>query len=157
MKGLGVDVREHAYAYSPDPAGREPWNPDTMTHRYRRYADKVGIRSSLKELRHYSATQLLAAGVDLNTVARRLGHAEGSTTLKFYAQFSRPADQRAAAVIPSQLDELRKKERLRELYRQHPPILGAGELAAPAAIIGPQAGLDERTALAWLTEFASAN
>ena len=57
-----------------------------MTHRYRRYANQVGIRSSLKELRHYSATQLLHAGVDLNTVSARLGHAEGSTTLKFYAQ-----------------------------------------------------------------------
>ena len=109
MKELGVDVPEDAYAYSPDPAGREPWNPDTMTHRYRRYANKVGIRSSLKELRHYSATQLLAAGVDLNTVAGRLGHAEGSTTLKFYAQFSKPADQHAAAVIPSQLDGLARK------------------------------------------------
>ena len=64
-----------------------------MTHRYRRYARRVGITSSLKELRHYSATQLLAAGTDLNTVAGRLGHAEGSTTLKFYAQFTRPADQ----------------------------------------------------------------
>jgi integrase len=156
-KAIGVDVPEDAYAYSPDPAGREPWNPDTMTHRYRRYADKVGIRSSLKELRHYSATQLLASGVDLNTVAGRLGHAEGSTTLKFYAQFTRPADQRAAAVIPSQLDGLRKKERLRELYRQHPSVPGDGELVVLAAIIGPQAGLDEHTALAWLTEFASAN
>ena len=67
-KAIGVDVPEDAYAIS-RPAGREPWNPDTMTHRYRRYADKVGIRSSLKELRHYSATQLLASGVDLNTVA----------------------------------------------------------------------------------------
>ena len=76
-----------------------------MTHRYRRYADKVGIRSSLKELRHYSATQLLASGVDLNTVAGRLGHAEGSTTLKFYAQFSRPADRQAAAVIPPSLTD----------------------------------------------------
>jgi integrase len=157
MQELGVDVAEDAYAYSPDPAGREPWNPDTMTHRYRRYADKVGIRSSLKELRHYSATQLLAAGVDLNTVAGRLGHAEGSTTLKFYAQFSRPADQHAATVIPSQLDGLRKKERLRELYRQQPLTPGADGLAALAAVIGPQAGLDEHTALMWLTEFASAN
>ena len=109
---------EDAFAFSPDPAGRTPWNPDTMTHRYRRYARRVGIASSLKELRHYSATQLLAAGTDLNTVAGRLGHAEGSTTLKFYAQFTRPADQQAAAVIPSQLDGLRRKERLRELYRQ---------------------------------------
>ena len=119
-KAIGVDVPEDAYAYSPDPAGREPWNPDTMTHRYRRYADKVGIRSSLKELRHYSATQLLASGVDLNTVAGRLGHAEGSTTLKFYAQFSKPADRLAAAIIPASLDGLRKKERLRELYQSAP-------------------------------------
>ena len=156
MRQLGVDVPDDACAYSPDPAGREPWNPDTMTHRYRRSADKVGIRSSLKELRHYSATQLLAAGVDLNTVAGRLGHAEGSTTLKFYAQFSRPADQHAAAVIPSQLDGLRKKERLRELYRQRLPVPGADGLGALAAVIGPQAGLDEHPALMWLTEFASA-
>ena len=92
-----------------------------MTHRYRRYARKIGITSSLKEPRHYSATQLLTAGTDLNTVAGRLDHAEGSTTLKFYAQFTRPADQRAAVVIPSQLDGLRKKERLRDLYRQAPP------------------------------------
>ena len=30
---LGVPVPEDAYAFSPDPAGRTPWNPDTMTHR----------------------------------------------------------------------------------------------------------------------------
>jgi len=153
---LGVKVPEDAFAFSPDPAGLTPWNPDTMTHRYRRYARRVGIGSSLKELRHYSATQLLAAGVDLNTVAGRLGHAEGSTTLRFYAQFSRPADQHAAAVLPSQLDGLRKKERLRELYRQQLPAPGADGLGALAAVIGPQAGLDEHTALMWLTEFASA-
>jgi integrase len=154
---LGVGVPEDAFAFSPDPAGRTPWNPDTMTHRYRRYARRVGITSSLKELRHYSATQLLAAGTDLKTVAGRLGHAQGSTTLKFYAQFTSPADQHAAAVIPSQLDELRRKERLRELYRQHLPAPGTAGLASLAAVIGPQAGLDEHTALAWLTEFVSAN
>jgi hypothetical protein len=47
------------------------WNQDTVTHRYRRYAGVVDIRISLKETRHHSATQLLAAGVDLNTVAGR--------------------------------------------------------------------------------------
>jgi len=150
-------VPEDAFSFSPDPAGREPWNPDTMTHRYRRYARRVGITSSLKEFRHYSATQLLAAGTDLNTVAGRLGHAEGSTTLKFYAQFTRPADQRAAAVIPSQLDGPRKKERLRELYDQHRPTSESDSLAALAAIIGPQAGLEEVAALAWLSEFAAAD
>jgi integrase len=156
-RALGVDVPEDAFAFSPYPVGRTPWNPDTMTHRYGRYARRVGITSSLKELRHYSATQLLAAGTDLNTVAGRLGHAEGSTTLKFYAQFTRPADQRAAAVIPLQLDGLRKKERLRELYDQHQPASRSDSLAALAVVIGPQAGLDEDIALAWLTEFAAAD
>lgn len=77
--------------------------------------------------------------------------------MKFYAQFNRPADQRAAAVIPSQLDELRRKERLRELYRQHLSISGADALAVLTAVIGPQAGLDEHTALSWLMEFAAAD
>jgi integrase len=59
-RAIGAQVPEDVFAFSPDPAGREPWNPDTMTHRYRRYPRRVGIASSLKELRHYSATQLLA-------------------------------------------------------------------------------------------------
>ena len=152
MAEIGVEVPEDAFAYSPDPAGLEPWNPDTMTHRYRRYADMAAIRSSLMETRHYSATQLLAAGVDLNTVAGRLGHAEGSTTLKFYAQFTQAADQRAAAVIPAQLDGLRKRERLRHLYRQAPPGHDLGHLAST---FGPLTGLDRETALNFPAEFAA--
>jgi integrase len=150
-QGHGIEVPDDAFALSPDPAGLTPWNPDTMTHRYRRYAHRVGIASSLKELRHYSATQLLEAGTDLNTVAGRLGHAGGSTTLRFYAQFTRPADQRAAAIIPSQLDELRKRERLRELYRQAPTT----DLEYLAAALAPAVDIDQQTALAWLTELAA--
>jgi integrase len=153
---LRAEVPDDAYVFSSDPTGVVPWNPDTVTHRYRRYADRVGIRSSLKELRHYSATQLLHAGVDLNTVAGRLGHAEGSTTLKFYAQFVPLADQRAAIVIPSQLDLLRRKQRLSELFRGREVSVDPDRLSELAAVLAPQAGLDEHTALIWLTEFASA-
>ena len=32
-RAFGVQVPEDAFAFSPDPAGREPWNPATMTHR----------------------------------------------------------------------------------------------------------------------------
>ncbi len=70
-------------------------------------------------------------------------------------QFTRPADQAAAIVIPSQLDGLRKKERLRELYYHHLSASGGDGLAALAAVIGPQAGLEEDAALAWLTEFGA--
>jgi hypothetical protein len=75
----------------------------------------------------------------------------------FYAQFTWPAAQGAAAVIPSQLDGLRRKERLRELYRQHQTAQDTAELADLAVVIGPEAGLNEQTALAWLTEFATSD
>jgi len=41
------------------------------------------------------------------------------------------------------------------LYQQHTPPSGADELAVLASVIGPRAGLDDHTALAWLTEFVS--
>jgi integrase len=154
LAAAGVTVPLDAFAFSPDPAGSNPWNPDTMTHRYGRYAARVGISSSLKELRHYSATQLLSNGVDLRTVAGRLGHAEGSTTLRFYAQFAQPADQAAASLLSGQLAELRKKERLRELFSQQPTAADGAQRSVLAAALGPVVGLKPETALVYLTEFA---
>jgi integrase len=155
LAAVGVTVPDDAFVFSPDPAGSRPWNPDTMTHRYERYAGRVGISSSLKELRHYSATQLLSNGVDLRTVAGRLGHAEGSTTLRFYAQFARPADQAAASLLSGQLAGLRKKERLRELFSQQPAITDRAGLVALAAALAPVVGLEQEAVLAHLTEFAA--
>ena len=74
-----------------------------MTRRYKRLAEKLGLDSNLHELRHYSATELLTAGVDLRTVAGRLGHGDGTTTLRHYAAWVAVADQRAAAVVSSRL------------------------------------------------------
>ena len=153
LAAVGVTVPPGAFAFSPDPAGSRPWNPDTMTHRYERYASRVGISSSLKELRHYSATQLLSNGVDLRTVAGRLGHAEGATTLRFYAQYARPADQAAASLLSGQLAGLRKKEQLRELVRHQLAVTEPVGLAALAAALAPVVGLEQEMALAYLTEF----
>jgi hypothetical protein len=51
---------------------------------------------------HYSATELVAAGVDLRTVAGRLGHGNGgATALKVYAAWVDEADRRAAATMAS--------------------------------------------------------
>jgi integrase len=155
LEAAGVSVPPDAFAFSPDPAGSRPWNPDTMTHRYGRYAARIGISSSLKELRHYSATQLLSHGVDLRTVAGRLGHAEGSTTLRFYAQFAQPADQAAASLLSGQLAGLRKKEHLRELFRQQPAGRDGSTLGVLAASLAPVVGLEGERALAYLMEFAS--
>ncbi len=64
-------------------------------------AIKLKLRSTrLHSLRHYSATELVAAGVDLRTVAGRLGHGSGgATTLKVYAAWVDEADRRAATTM----------------------------------------------------------
>lgn len=150
-----VEVPNHAFVFSPDPAGSRPWNPDTMTHRYERLARKLGISSPLKELRHYSATQLLANGIDLRTVAGRLGHSGGGvTTLKYYAQFVRPADQQAAVMLSNQLAELRKKEHLWELFNER-PLVELDRLDELAATLGEQVGLGPDTVASHLREFTT--
>ena len=45
------------------------------------------------------ATELLTAGIDLRTVAGRLGHTNGATTLRVYAAWRDDADKKAAAVL----------------------------------------------------------
>jgi hypothetical protein len=66
-------------------------------------APKLKLRSTrLHSLRHYSATELIAAGVDIRTVAGRLGHGSGgATTLKIYAAWVDEAGQRAATAMGS--------------------------------------------------------
>ena len=64
----------------------------------------LGIDSHLHALRHYSATELLTAGVDLRTVAGRLGHGGGgATTLRVYAAWVGEADRRAAALMGTRM------------------------------------------------------
>jgi len=87
----------------------------------------------------------------LRTVAGRLGHSEGSTTLRFYAQFARPADQHAASVLSGQLDELRKKERLRKLFEQQASVDFESDLAA-AELLAPIVGLDLQATLEYIGE-----
>jgi integrase len=92
------------YVFSSDGVGERPWPPDTVTHWFRRVSAAAGVERTLRSLRHYNATQMLAAGTEPRTAAGRLGHAGGgSMTLKVYAHRTRPADQRAAELLASEL------------------------------------------------------
>ena len=81
-----------------------PCNPDGVTHRYARMCAAIGIDSHLHQLRHYSATELISAGVDIRTVAGRLGHGGGgTTTLRVYAAWVPESDKRAAALLAGRM------------------------------------------------------
>lgn len=102
---LGVSLSVDAFVFSPAPDGSLPYLPSAITQRYRRLAVRLKLRSTrLHSLRHYSATELVAAGVDIRTVAGRLGHGSGgATTLKVYAAWVDEADRRAATTMATVL------------------------------------------------------
>jgi integrase len=97
----GCKLDPDGYVFSLDPDGRSPRLPDSVTRRMTRLAHRLGMPGRhLHEFRHYSATQLLAGGVDLRTVAGRLGHGGGgAVTLRVYASFVAAADRRAADLL----------------------------------------------------------
>jgi integrase len=101
---VGIELRENARMFSRDPDGSTWPLPDTMSQRYERMCRRLGWDLNIKELRHYSATELIAAGVDLRTVAGRLGHSGGGvTTLRVYSAWRPEADDRAATTLGSRL------------------------------------------------------
>ena len=97
----GLAFRDDMFVFSPAPDASSPYGPRSLSNRYRRLAIKLGLRSTrLHSLRHYAATELIAAGVDVRTVAGRLGHGSGgATTLKVYAGWVDEADRRAATTM----------------------------------------------------------
>jgi hypothetical protein len=101
---LDVELAPTAYIFSLEPGGRTFLIPDSVTQRYDRMAGRLGIETTLHKLRHYSATELISAGVDPRTVAGRLGHGGGgATTLRVYAAWLSEADQRAAATLAGRM------------------------------------------------------
>lgn len=78
-------------------AGISPWRTDYISREFARLCDRTGVTDvHLHSLRHFTATQLLAAGETATTVAHRLGHSTTATTLKVYADYVLATDQRAA-------------------------------------------------------------
>jgi integrase len=100
LAAVGEERAKSAYIFSPVPDGSLPHHPDLLTRRFTRLARRLGIDASLKHLRHYNATELLAANHNVKIVGGRLGHGGGgTTTLKVYAVYRDQADQRAAGII----------------------------------------------------------
>src|SRR5919199_6862534 len=106
-EALDFELPGNARIFSLSPDGSTWLKPDSVGQRYARMCARVGWDMNLHQLRHYSATELIAAGVDVRTVAGRLGHGGGgSTTLRVYSAWVAEADQRAADSLTGRLPGL---------------------------------------------------
>lgn len=86
-----------------------PLPPSTVNYWWRRTTAAAGVRGvRLHDLRHYYASGLIAAGCDVVTVQRALGHSKPSTTLDFYSHLWPDAEDRtraAASKLMSGVDD----------------------------------------------------
>ncbi len=103
LKAMKSDAR--IFSLAPD--GSTWLKPDSVSQRYARMCARLGWDMNIHQLRHYSATELIAAGTDIRTVAGRLGHGGGgSTTLKVYSAWVAEADDRASGTLAGRLPDL---------------------------------------------------
>lgn len=109
--GLTLTGKEYLYSYKPDHAA--PGSLGYFSHRFSDMGKAIGIATHPHALRHYAATELVAGGVDIVSVARRLGHKTPSTTSDIYAAWRPETDNRAVSILtsglalPAQLDRVR--------------------------------------------------
>ena len=78
----------------------KPRSPNALTKEWSVAMDALGLpHVTLHSCRHYHASQLIAAGIDVLTVSRRLGHGSPTVTLNVYGHLFSNTDERAAQVI----------------------------------------------------------
>jgi integrase len=108
--------------------GALPVNPDTLTHGFNKLCQSMEKPALVKlkttnpkatrhdlppgerwpfrfhDLRHFSVTTLIAAGVDIRTVSERHGHARATMTLDRYAHALPERDRAAAGLLGAALN-----------------------------------------------------
>jgi integrase len=97
---VGVALEPDAFFWSQAPNYSEPLRPGRVTSRFAELRDEVGLQGvRFHHLRHFAATVMLAGGVDVRTVASRLGHSRPTLALQTYAHVMEVTDRRAAEIV----------------------------------------------------------
>jgi integrase len=78
----------------------QPQSPNTITKAWPRAMAAIGMPEiTLHSLRHTHASMLIASGMDVLTISRRLGHGSPTVTLRVYGHLIHGTDDRAAQVM----------------------------------------------------------
>ena len=87
-----------------------PLSPDNLSRDWRRVTLAKGLpRVKFHSLRHSHASALIASGLDVLTVSRRLGHGSPTVTLTTYAHLFSKTDVAAANAIEAMLRTPRER------------------------------------------------
>jgi integrase len=82
-----------------------PRSPHWVTAAWPKVAKRIGIKATFHSLRHTHASTLIASGLDVLTISRRLGHGSPVITLSVYGHLFK-TDDRAAAIMEKILSKV---------------------------------------------------
>lgn len=114
----GASIAPASFIFSPDVDGSSYRLPNAMSQAFTRYcrqlraspdAGHVGTWDlTFHSLRHYFATQLLAAGASVVTVADLLGHADGVLVMTTYGEDTPNRSRRAGNILEEGIMEAKQ-------------------------------------------------
>lgn len=85
-------------------ADGEAWPPDRLSSNWAKVVRGMNLpKVTFHALRHAHVSQLIAAGLDVVTVSRRIGHSNPTVTLNVYAHLFGNTDDRAAQAVETAL------------------------------------------------------
>jgi integrase len=93
---LGLGRINDALVFGEDDGS--PRSPNAVTKEWGKAMKAANIEATLHSLRHTHASVLIASGLDVLTISRRLGHGSPAITLKVYGHLFK-TDDRAAAIM----------------------------------------------------------
>lgn len=84
-----------------------PTNAPALNKRIYRNAKRIGIPViRLYDLRHSHASALIAANLDINLIAKRMGHSSPATTLRVYSHFYGDKNSDITKFLDDKLDSM---------------------------------------------------
>jgi integrase len=96
-QAAGCVLPDNPFLFCTDVRAATPITPDALSNRWEAVRARAGVSCRLHDLRHFFATQLLAAGKDVVRVSYWLGHSSTRMTLDVYGHYIPDSGLGAAA------------------------------------------------------------
>lgn len=111
-------------------AGEQPWHQNTVGYYWHKARDRSGVEGfTLHDLRHFYASGLIAAGCDVVTVQRALGHAKATTTLNTYAHLWPTAGDRTRTAAAGIMAAVADSANLADSSRTTEPVMPSDQVS----------------------------